>query len=249
MKTIGLLGGMSWESTAPYYRLINQEVAARLGGLHSAPLVLYSVDFHHIERLQRAGAWAELAERLGEAAARLEAAGAECLVLCTNTLHRIAPALEGRLGIPLLHIADATAAALRASGVRRAGLLGTRYTMEADFYRGRLAERHGLEVLIPEEAERALIHRIIYEELCVGRLEQDSRAALQRITQRLAGRGAEAVVLACTELGLLLAADDAPVPIFDTTALHARAAVDWALAGADRAADAHGGAPALEGRQ
>ncbi len=230
MRTLGLIGGMSWESTVPYYRLINQHVGERLGGLRSAPLVLWSVDFAEIERLQHAGQWARTGAILAEAARRLEGAGAEALVLCTNTMHRVAGAIEAAVAIPLLHIADATAAAIRAAGLRRVGLLGTAFTMEQDFYRGRLAERHGLEVLVPEQGERALVHRVIYEELCQGRIEERSRMRFREVIAGLAARGAEGVILGCTEISLLVEAGDAEVALFDTTALHARAAAEWALA-------------------
>ena len=229
MKTIGLLGGMSWESTLPYYRQINEQVKARLGGLHSARLVLYSVDFHDIERMQHAGRWDEAGAMLAAAARSLELAGAHCLVLCTNTMHKVAPAIEAAVRLPLLHIADATAAAIRAAGMRRVGLLATRFTMEQDFYRGRLAERHGLDVLVPEPDEREFVHRVIYDELCLGRILDASRRRYRDIMRRLADRGAEGIVLGCTEIGLLVAAADAPLPVFDTTAIHAAAAVEYAL--------------------
>ena len=230
MKTIGLIGGMSWESTLPYYRLINQGVNARLGGLHSARLLLYSVDFHDIERLQSEGRWAQAGSLLAAAATTLQAAGAEVLVLCTNTMHRVAPAIEAAIRIPLLHIADPVAAAVLPAGFRRVGLLGTRFTMEQDFYRTRLREQHGIEVLVPGAAGRDLVHRVIYEELCRGLLREESRAALRGVIAELVADGAEAVVLACTEIGLLVRPQDATVPLYDTTALHAAAAVEWALA-------------------
>jgi len=229
MKTIGLLGGMSWESTLPYYRQINEQVRARLGGLHSARLVLYSVDFHDIERMQHAGLWDEAGAMLAAAARSLELAGADCLVLCTNTMHKVAPAIEAAVRIPLLHIADATAAAVRAAGMRSVGLLATRFTMEQDFYRGRLAERHGLDVLVPEPEEREFVHRVIYDELCLGTILDASRRRYRDIMRRLVDRGAEGIVLGCTEIGLLVAAADAPVPVFDTTAIHAAAAVEYAV--------------------
>ena len=230
MKTIGLIGGMSWESTIPYYRAINEAVKARLGGLHSARLVLYSVDFHEIEQLQRSGDWARAGELLADAARALQAAGAGCVVLCTNTMHKVAAQIESAVGLPLLHIADPTAAAVRAGGHRRVGLLGTRFTMEQDFYLGRLRERHGLTVLTPSPADRELVHRTIYEELCLGRVLSESRTQFRRIIEALAADGAEAVILGCTEIGLLVGPGDSPLPLFDTTALHARAAADWALA-------------------
>jgi len=229
MKTIGLIGGMSWESTVPYYRHINETIRARLGGLHSARAVLVSVDFHDIEQLQRAGDWDAAGRLLADAALRLRAAGADCIVLCTNTMHKVAPAIEAACTLPLLHIADPTAHAIRAAGLQTVGLLGTRFTMEQEFYRERLARRHGLTVLVPEEDERAIVHRIIYEELCVGIVSDTSRAQYQRIIGRLAQRGARGVILGCTEIGLLVGARDTALPLFDTTVLHACSAAEWAL--------------------
>ncbi|MEI7037858.1 aspartate/glutamate racemase family protein [Fulvimonas yonginensis] len=229
MKTIGLIGGMSWESTVPYYRLINESVRARLGGLHSAKLLLHSVDFHEIEAMQRHGEWEAAGARLAEAARGLEAAGAEVLLIGANTMHRVAPAVEAAVRIPLLHVADATAQAIAAAGLRRVGLLGTRFTMEQAFYRQRL-RAHGLDVRVPDEGDRAQVHRIIYEELCVGRMLPRSRECFRAVMARLVERGAEGIVLGCTEIGLLVDAADAPVPLFDTTRLHAEAAVAWALA-------------------
>jgi aspartate racemase len=227
MKTIGLIGGMSWESTVPYYRLINEGVKQRLGGLHSAKLVLYSVDFHEIERLQHDGNWDEAGARLAAAARALRAAGAECLVLCTNTMHKVAAAIEAAVDIPLLHIADPTAQAIRQAGIVTVGLLGTRFTMEEDFYRGRLETRHELNVLTPDASDRAEVHRVIYAELCLGITREESRAAYRAIIGRLAARGAQGIILGCTEIGLLIKPEDAPVPLFDTTALHAASAVDF----------------------
>lgn len=229
MKTIGLLGGMSWESTVPYYRIINEMVGERLGGLHSARLVLYSVEFQEIENLQHQGHWDEAGDILTRAAAALEAAGAEFLVICTNTMHKVAAQIEAGIGIPLLHIADATAEEVNAAGVATVGLLGTRFTMEQDFYRGRLEQNHGLRVLVPSEAGRDTVHRVIYEELCLGKVREDSRAAFRRIIEGLVQRGAEAVILGCTEISMLVRVEDSPVPIFDTTEIHARKAVEWAL--------------------
>lgn len=229
MKTLGLIGGMSWESTLPYYRLINEQVRVRLGGLHSAKLVLYSVDFAEIEQLQQAGDWVTAGARLADAARALAAAGAEALVLCTNTMHKVAPAIVTAVNLPLLHIADPTAAAIRAAGLTRVGLLGTRFTMEQDFYVERL-RAHGLDVLLPDPEQREIVHRVIYDELCLGRIEAASRAAYLAIVADLAGRGAEAVILGCTEISLLIGPDDSPLPLFDTTRLHAQAAVDFALA-------------------
>ncbi|MBY4599392.1 aspartate/glutamate racemase family protein [bacterium BD-1] len=231
MKTLGLIGGMSWESTLPYYRLANEAVREALGGLHSARLVLYSVDFAEVERMQREGRWDDAGRLLGEAGKSLRAAGAEALVLCTNTMHKVAADIEALSGLPLLHIADPTAGAIRAAGLSRIGLLGTRFTMEGEFYRRRLEEKHGLEVLVPDEADRELVHRVIYDELCRGRIEDASRAAYLAVIDRLAARGAEGIVLGCTEIGLLVSPTDTTLPLFDTTALHARGAVAWALAG------------------
>lgn len=224
-----MIGGMSWESTVPYYRLVNETVRERLGGLHSARIVLYSVDFAGIERLQHAGRWDEAGAALAAAALALQAAGADFLVLCTNTMHRVAAAIEAAVRIPLLHIADPTAAAIRRAGLRTVGLLGTRFTMEQDFYAGRLRDRHGLAVLVPDASDREQVHRIIYEELCMGRIQGASREAYQHIMAGLAARGAQGIVLGCTEISLLVGANDATLPLFDTTALHARAAAERAL--------------------
>ena len=231
MKTIGLIGGMSWESTASYYRLINQAVKVRLGGLHSASLLLHSVDFAGIEQLQRAGDWDAAGAQLAQAARGLQAAGAGALLICANTMHKVAPAIESAVQIPLLHVVDATAAAVRQAGVRRVGLLGTRFTMEQPFYVERL-QQHGLDVLLPDADGRATVHRVIYEELCQGVLLADSREAYRRVMAALVAQGAEGIILGCTEIALLVDAGDATVPLFDTTELHARAAVDWALADA-----------------
>jgi aspartate racemase len=231
VKTIGLIGGMSWESSLLYYRLINEAVRQRLGGLHSAQLLLYSVDFEPIERLQAAGEWSQAGRRLAEAAGRLQRGGADFLALCTNTMHRVAEDIEAGVTIPLLHIADPTALAINAQRLRRVGLLGTRFTMEQAFYRERLVRKHGLEVIVPGEADRQLVHRVIYDELCLGRVEERSRAAFRRIVSGLAQDGAQGVILGCTEITMLVRPADVAVPVFDTTALHASAAVDWALAG------------------
>ena len=230
MKTIGLIGGMSWESTVPYYRLINEGVKQRLGGLHSARVILYSVDFHDIEALQRDGRWDEAGALLANAARALQSAGAELLVLCTNTMHKVAPAIEAAVTIPLLHIADPTAGAVKQANIRTVGLLGTRFTMEQDFYRGRLETHHGLKVVVPNAADRDTVHRVIYDELCLGMTLAESRSAYRDIIGRLVAQGAQGIILGCTEIGLLVGPADAPVPIFDTTALHAAAAVDMALA-------------------
>lgn len=231
MKVIGLIGGMSWESTVPYYRLINEGVKARLGGLHSAKIVLYSVDFAEIERLQHRGEWDEAGALLADAARALERAGADFVVLCTNTMHKVAPAIEAAVAIPLLHIADPTAAAIHQAGLSCVGLLGTRFTMEQDIYRARLTDRHGIDVVIPDDDDRALVHRVIYEELCLGRVEEASRLAYRDVIQRLVAQGAQGVILGCTEISMLVGVEDAAVPLFDTTGLHAAAAVQVALAG------------------
>jgi aspartate racemase len=228
MKTIGLIGGMSWESTVPYYAAINEAVRDRLGGLHSAKILLYSVEFAEIERMQHEGRWDDAGALLADVARRLEGAGADFLVLCTNTMHLVTPMIEAAVGIPLLHIADPTATAVLSSGIRTVGLLATRFTMEKEFYRSRL-ERAGLRVLTPEERDRVVVHRVIYDELCVGRIEDASREAYREVIARLIAAGAEGIILGCTEIGLLVHAEDAPVPLFDTTALHARAAADLAL--------------------
>ena len=229
MLTIGLIGGMSWESTIPYYRTINETVRNARGGLHSAKLVLYSVDFHPIEAMQRRAQWAEAGDVLAQAARALETAGADFLVLCTNTMHNVASTVERAVRTPLLHIADPTAEAIRQAGLRTVGLLGTRFTMEESFYRDRLRERHGIDVVVPGEDDRTAVHRIIYDELCMGRVVDASRATFARTIERLVDRGAEGIVLGCTEISLLVGASDAPVPVFDTTLLHARAAAIHAM--------------------
>lgn len=229
MKTLGLIGGMSWESTVPYYRLINEGVKQRLGGLHSARLVLYSVDFAEVERLQRTGDWVAAGVLLAQAAEKLEGAGAEALVLCTNTMHKVANAIESAVQIPLLHIADPTAMQIRQAGLSKVGLLGTRFTMEQPFYKDRLVQRHGLQVLVPSAADREMVHRVIDEELCLGQVRASSRAQYQRVMADLVAQGAQAIILGCTEISLLIGAEDAPVPLFDTTAIHAQSAVAWAL--------------------
>jgi len=230
MKTIGLIGGMSWESTVPYYQTINRLIGARLGGLHSARIVLFSVDFHEIEQLQHADRWTEAAEILARAARALERAGADFLVLCTNTMHRVAPEITRAVSLPLLHIADATAERIKAARLERVGLIATRFTMEQDFYRGRLEHTHGLQVLVPPAADREIVHRVIYDELCRGIVREESRAEFRRIVADLVRAGAGGVILGCTEIGLLLKDGDCTVPLFDTTRLHAAAAVDLALA-------------------
>lgn len=228
MKTIGLIGGMSWESTVTYYAMINEAIRARLGGLHSAKILLYSVEFAEIERLQHEGRWDDAGALLADVARRLESAGADFLVICTNTMHLVAPRIEAAVKIPLLHIADPTAAEVQRRGIATVGLLGTRFTMEKDFYRTRL-ERAGLRVITPAEGDRELVHRVIYDELCLGRIEEPSRDAYQEVIARLVAAGAEGIILGCTEIGLLVRPEDAPVPLFDTTALHAHAAAEMAL--------------------
>ena len=240
MKTIGLIGGMSWESTLPYYRRVNEGVRERLGGLHSARILLYSFDFDEIERLQRDARWDEAGVALADAARRLERAGADLLVLCTNTMHRCARAIESAVSIPLLHIADATGAEIRRAGLHTVGLLATRFTMEQDFYRARLQQRHGIATIVPDERGREAAHRIIYEELCRGVIRDESRECYRGLIRELVERGAEAVIFGCTEIGLLLGAADSPVPVFDTTAIHAAAAVAAALPATAGAASAPG---------
>jgi aspartate racemase len=230
MKTIGLIGGMSWESSAEYYRLINEAVKERLGGLHSAELLLYSVDFAAIERLQHAGDWDAAGAILADAARHLERGGADALFLCTNTMHKVSDAITGAVAIPFVHIADPTAAAIRDAGIGTIGLLGTRFTMEQAFYRGRLEEQYGLRVLVPDESDRETVHRIIYDELCLGTIREESRAAYRAIMARLVEQGAQGIILGCTEITLLVSALDATVPVFDTTSLHATAAAQLALA-------------------
>lgn len=228
---IGLIGGLSWESSAQYYRLINEAARERLGGVASARTLMWSFDFAEIEVLQHQGRWPELSRRLADAARALEAGGADFLVLCTNTMHREADAIEAAVRIPLLHIADPTAEAIKAAGFGKVGLLGTAFTMEHDFYRGRLETRHGLEVLVPEADDRAAVHDIIYRELVAGQVLDASREIYRGVIARLIARGAQAVILGCTEIMLLVGQADSSVPVFDTTEIHALAAVDRALAG------------------
>lgn len=229
MKTIGLIGGMSWESTVTYYRQINETIKDRLGGLHSAKLVLYSVDFDEIEQFQHSGNWEAAGAVLAGAARSLEAAGAGFIVLCTNTMHKVAASIEASVDIPLLHIADPTANEIKRAGHTTLGLLGTRFTMEQDFYRDRLSSRHNLRVITPAPIDREIIHRIIYEELCLGDVKSESRAEYRRIMAVLASQGAQAIILGCTEISLLVSQQDSPVPLFDTTAIHAMAAAEEAL--------------------
>lgn len=228
MKTIGLLGGMSWESTIPYYRIINEEVKNRLGGLHSAKIIVYSVEFAEIEKCQSSGNWDESGEILGQAAKGIEAAGADFILICTNTMHKVAAQISSKIQIPLIHIADATADELEKSHIRRVGLLGTKYTMTQDFYKKRLTDR-GMEVLIPDDAAVEVINSIIFDELCVGEIREASRRKFQDAVKRLAEQGAEGVILGCTEIGLLLRQSDVSIPVFDTTVIHAKRAVEIAL--------------------
>ena len=228
MKTIGLIGGMSWESSAEYYRILNEEVKQRLGGLHSAKCILYSVDFEEIETCQRNGEWKKTAQILTTAARRLEAAGADFLVICTNTMHKVANEIQAGVHIPLLHIADITAKQVVSDGIKTIGLLGTRYTMEQDFYKSKL-EAQGIRVLVPMETDRVIVNTVIYDELCLGQIIDKSRARYKRIIEDLIGEGAEGIILGCTEIGLLVKSDDSSVPLFDTTLLHAIGAVGFAL--------------------
>jgi aspartate racemase len=229
MKTIGLVGGMSWESTQLYYRVINEGVKQALGGLHSARIAMYSIDFAPMEACQHAQDWDAAARILIDAAQRVESAGADFLLICTNTMHKLAARIEAAVNIPLLHIADATAEVLLADGIQRVGLLGTAFTMEQDFYRGRLSDRHGLEVLVPTAEDRSLVHRVIYEELCVGEIREHSRQLYRRIMGELVDQGAEAIILGCTEIGMLVGSSDSVVPVLDTAQIHARRAVSLAL--------------------
>ena len=229
MQTIGLLGGMSWESTVTYYQTINRVIGRELGGLHSARIALHSVEFHEIQGLQHAGRWPETDAILADAARSLERAGADFLVLCTNTMHIVAPQIEAATGLPFLHIADATATRIKASGLERIALLGTRFTMEENFYRGRLETVHDLGVLVPPAQDRAIVHRVIYEELCRGRIDEDSRGEYRRIVADLVEAGAQGVILGCTEIGLLLRQADSTVPLFDTAKIHAEEAARLAL--------------------
>lgn len=228
MKTIGLLGGMSWESSAEYYRITNEATKSRLGGHNNARSLMLTLDFHEIQELLHRAAWDDIAAILKKAAQQLEAGGADFIVLCTNTMHKVAPEIEQAVSIPLLHIADPTAEEIRSRGFQTVGLLGTKFTMEEPFFRERLETKHRLRVIIPEQADRAIVHRVIFEELCHGRVVEQSRVEAQRIIEDLSRQGAQAVILGCTELALLLRPEDSVVPLFDTTALHARAAVKLA---------------------
>jgi len=229
MKTIGLLGGMSWESTALYYRWINELVKEKLGGLHSAKIAMVSVDFQEIEDLQHKNKWDESGDILTEAALKIEAAGANFLLICTNTMHKVVPQIEEAINIPLLHIADATADAIKRRGINSIGLLGTNFTMEQDFYAGRLARKHGLQVLVPEKADRDIVHRVIYEELVLGVVKEESRNEYLRIMTGLSNQGAEGIIEGCTEIVMLVQQKHTEIPLFDTTAIHAQKAVEMAL--------------------
>ena len=230
MKTIGMLGGMSWESTATYYRAVNEGIKEALGGLHSARIAMVSVDFDEIEKLQHAGDWEATGVILSDAACKVEAAGADFLMICTNTMHRVASRIESAISIPLLHIADATAAKLQEDGIRKVGLLGTRFTMEQDFYKSRLTDKFGIEVLAPDSESRERVHKVIYEQLCLGIIEEDSRNEYLSIIAQLAAGGAQAVILGCTEIALLVQQEHTTVSLYDTTRIHADEAVKYALA-------------------
>jgi aspartate racemase len=230
MKTIGMLGGMSWESTLGYYKSINEGVRRRLGGLHCAKIAMYSVDFEPIEQLQHAGDWPATEKILSQAAQKVAAAGADFLLICTNTMHKVAPEVEAAIDIPLLHIADATAEVLVGDSIATVGLLGTAFTMEQEFYKGRLADKYGLNVLVPNENDRKIVHDVIYQELCLGKIEPHSKSEYLRIIDGLASLGAQAVILGCTEIGMLVNQDDTKVKLYDTTAIHANKAVEWAIA-------------------
>ncbi|MBY8085428.1 aspartate/glutamate racemase family protein [Vibrio fluvialis] len=229
MKTIGMIGGMSWESTLSYYKAINEGVKEELGGLNSAQICLYSVNFEPIEKLQHEGKWDETAQLLAQAAKSVEAGGADFLLICTNTMHKVAPEIEAQISIPILHIADATAKQLQQDGIERVGLLGTRFTMEQEFYKGRLQQQFGIDVLIPDAEQRQQVHRVIYEELCLGTIRPESRAQYVEIVEDLHRRGAQAVILGCTEIALLIQQHDTDVPLYDTTKIHAEQAVQLAL--------------------
>jgi len=229
MKTIGMIGGMSWESSIEYYRIINETVKEKLGGLHSAKNLMYSVDFSEIETLQHENRWDEATQAMIEAAQHIEAGGADFLIICTNTMHKMADEVEAAIGIPLLHIADATADVIKAKGLSKIGLLGTKFTMEEDFYRGRLVDKHGLEVLIPEAEDRKIVHRVIYDELVLGEIKAESREQYKHIIAKLIDAGTQGIILGCTEIGLLVKDEDSRVPLFDTTTIHAVAAVEMTL--------------------
>lgn len=229
MKTIGMLGGMSWESTASYYKALNEGVKSQLGGLHSAKICLYSVDFDEIEKLQHQGKWSETALILAQAAKSVERGGADFLMICTNTMHKVVPEIESHISIPILHIADATAETLARDGITKVGLLGTRFTMEQDFYKGRISEKFGIEVVVPNVDEQTVVHDIIYQELCLGEIKSESRDSYVQIIANLHEQGAQAVILGCTEIALLVKQSDTSVPLYDTTEIHAARGVEWAL--------------------
>ena len=229
MKTIGMLGGMSWESTLTYYRLLNEGIKNSLGGLHSASICMVSVDFDAIEKLQHADDWDAMASQLSESALAVERGGADFLIICTNTMHKIAPEIEQALSIPLLHIADATAQTLLRDGIQRVGLLGTRFTMEQAFYSRRIVDNFGIDVLIPHSRQREFVHKVIYEELCLGKINPQSKTEFLAIIAQLAAQGAQAVILGCTEIAMLVEQRDTDVPLYDTTSIHAKAAIDFAL--------------------
>jgi aspartate racemase len=230
MKIIGLIGGMSWESSLEYYRIINERIREKLEGLHSAKSLMYSVDFEEVEKLQRLGKWGEATELMIDAAKKLERGGADFIVICTNTMHKMAEEMQQKIQIPILHIADSTAEKIKAAGYKKIGLLGTKFTMEENFYKGRLIEKYNLEVLIPDEAERQFVHDVIYKELCLCIVQQNSKNRFKTIIENLSNNGAEAVILGCTEIPLLIKQEDVAVPLFDTTRIHAESAVDFALA-------------------
>ena len=229
MKTIGLIGGMSWESTAEYYRIINEAVKEKLGGLHSAKIVMYNVDFEEVEQLQHKGEWDKATNLMIDAAKRVERGGGDFVLICTNTMHKMADDVAANISIPLLHIADATAEKITSLGLKRIGLLGTKFTMEQDFYKGRLKQKFGIDVVIPNEPDREIVHNVIYKELCLGEIKDSSREQVKAIINRLSDNGAQGIILGCTELPLLIKQADYPVPLFDTTIIHAKAAVDYAL--------------------
>jgi aspartate racemase len=229
MKTIGLIGGMSWESSAEYYRIINQEARKKLGGIHSAECLMHSVDFAPVEEMQRNGEWEKASEMMVSIAGKLKLAGADFIVICTNTMHKLADEVEQKVGIPLLHIADAAAEEIKKRSMKRVGLLGTRFTMEEDFYTKRLSEKHGIETIIPPEKDRIIVNAVIYDELCLGVRKDSSREAYKRIISELSSEGAQGAILGCTEIGLLISENDCELPLFDTSIIHAKAAVEYAL--------------------
>jgi len=229
MKTIGLIGGMSWESTAEYYRIINEAVKEKLGRLHSAKIAMYSVDFEEVEQLQHQGKWDKATNLMIDAAKRVERSGADFVLICTNTMHKMADDVAANISIPLLHIADATAEKITSLGLNEIGLLGTKFTMEQDFYKGRLKEKFGIRVVIPNESDREIVHNVIYKELCLGAIKDSSREQVKAIINRLSDNGAQGIILGCTELPLLIKQEDCPIPLFDTTVIHAKAAIDYAL--------------------